>query len=190
MNPSLMSSYDSSARSQVAQSAKSHKSQQLYEKGIELMMRRRYGEALQAFERAIRVQPDWGALWYHRGDALANLERYQDALDSFQQALVYDADNPRIWVFQAVTLLHLHRVQAALEACDRALKIAPEDREAWLFRGVALHRLNRYGEAYTSYKRALGKSAMRPGDRLRQVYHSCRQQVRQRRQQLQHWLRK
>lgn len=123
-------------------------------RGLELMDSGRYYEAVNWFDRALRLQADNFTLWYNRGDALAHLTRYADALASFEQAIALNPASPAAWTYQGVMLIYLTRYAEALLCCDQAIALNPKDLEAWTFRGVALQRLGQYKQAYVSYNKA------------------------------------
>lgn len=123
-------------------------------RGLELMDSGCYHQAVNWFDRALRLQSDNGTLWYNRGDALAHLKRYADALTSFEQAIALNPASPAAWTYQGVMLIYLTRYAEALLCCDRAIALNPKHLEAWTFRGVALQRLGQYKQAYASYRMA------------------------------------
>ena len=56
-------------------------------KGDALFYLKRYTEALQAYEQAIRLEPGSADVHYNKGNALLCLERYQEAIDAYEHAI-------------------------------------------------------------------------------------------------------
>ena len=60
---------------------------ELMDKGYSLTALHRYDEALEAYDRAIELQPDYDWAWARKGRTLRLLERYEDALECYNRAL-------------------------------------------------------------------------------------------------------
>lgn len=45
-------------------------------------------EALAAYDKALKIQPDFGDAWFNKGYVLGSLGRTQEALCVFEKALV------------------------------------------------------------------------------------------------------
>ncbi len=57
------------------------------------MARKRYEEALVAYEQALRLEPANILASIGKGDALRSLNRYEEALVAYEQALRLEPDN-------------------------------------------------------------------------------------------------
>src|SRR5258708_2615001 len=57
------------------------------EKGILLTQQQHFQEALEAFEQALRLNPNYASVWCHKGDVLWELLRFREALEAYNQAL-------------------------------------------------------------------------------------------------------
>ena len=111
-------------------------------------------EALDAFEQALSLQPDYPLAWYSRGVTLLQLGKYQDALEAFDQSIASSPDAPKTWLGRGAALAILVRYQEALESCDQALRLTPDDPDAWLSKGMALWELRRSKEAHRAFESA------------------------------------
>ncbi|MEO1006352.1 MAG: tetratricopeptide repeat protein, partial [Cyanobacteria bacterium J06638_38] len=45
-----------------------------------------------AFNKAVRIQPDFAEAWCNRGITLSRLKRYQEAIDSYNRAVEIQPD--------------------------------------------------------------------------------------------------
>jgi predicted TPR repeat methyltransferase len=116
----------------------------------------RTAEALESYEGALAIKPDYAGAWYNRGSALRDLQRHTEALASYDTALRLMPDMAAAWVGRGLILSgYLDRPQEALVAYDKALAIQPDIAEAWLHRGGVLQGLKRPQEAIVSYRQAL-----------------------------------
>jgi tetratricopeptide (TPR) repeat protein len=102
------------------------------ERGQLLHEAKKYAEALQAFEEALRLLPDEDT-WKKSRPGLADVYRYR-----------------------AETLLQLKRFKEAIGAVDHYLKIGPPLPEVYTMRALAQANLRNYAAAVDDYTLALG----------------------------------
>ncbi|MEC4804531.1 MAG: tetratricopeptide repeat protein [Jaaginema sp. PMC 1079.18] len=119
-----------------------------------------YEGALEAYERAIAIAPDYSLALYNHCNVLSRVERYPEALVSCDRALAGDGRWGNIqpsfaWDTKGLILSKLGRYQDSLVAHTRAVEIDPTDPVSWYNHGVALMDLNRDREALRSFERAL-----------------------------------
>ena len=146
---------------------------ELFDSGYSLHNLRRYEEAIQAYDRAIAIDPNGFSVWNNKAIALDTLKRYEEAIHAYDQALAnlrryeeavqaYDraiAIDPNrsctVWINKGCALHNLRRYEEAVQAYDRALAIDPNKSSVWHNKGIALGILERYEEEIQSYDRAL-----------------------------------
>ncbi len=126
-----------------------------YNKGVDLGTLGQYQEAIEAYDQALKINPELTAAWYNKGMDLGTLGRYQEAIEAYDQALKINPEFTEVWSNKGVDLGYLGRYQEAIEAYDQALKINPELTLVWYNKGVALDNLGRYQEAIVVYDQAL-----------------------------------
>jgi tetratricopeptide (TPR) repeat protein len=124
-------------------------------KGYCLNRLKRYYEALECLDKAIKIDSNYVRAWVHKGNVLNNLKRYDEALASFDRALELDANYHWAWVLRGDVLRNLKRYDEALVSDDRAIELDAHNQRAWANRGDVLYNLKRYDEALVSYDRAL-----------------------------------
>ena len=118
-------------------------------------------KALDAFDRALAIDPQDARIHYSRGVVLAQLGRMHEALAAFDEALKINPQFAKVHYSRGLALAQLGRMDEALAAFDRALAINPQDAEAHHGRGLALAQLGRMDEALAAFDRAL---AINPQD--------------------------
>jgi tetratricopeptide (TPR) repeat protein len=116
----------------------------------------RHEEALESYEHAIGIEPDFAEVWNDYGAALWRLDRHEEALSSFDRAIQLSPHLAIAWHNRGVALGRLNQHEEALDSFNQILESSPEDAHVWNQRGVALANLGRFEEALESYKRAIG----------------------------------
>jgi len=112
-------------------------------------------EALEAFNKALAINPADPETWNNRGAAFNNLARYGEAIDDFDKAISLRADFAGAFANKAKSLLLSGRHEEAFAVYDKALAIRPELLEAWLGRAHACYQLRRYDQAFAAYAKCL-----------------------------------
>ena len=95
------------------------------DKGVELSNLGRHEEALQACDRAIKIDPNSAEAWFLTGAALFGLSRYEEAIQAYEQTSKLAPDNLAAWYGKCRALGNLGRYKEAIRACEEVLKIDP-----------------------------------------------------------------
>ena len=56
-------------------------------KGVVLSRLGRHSEAIEAYDQALRIKPDYSSAWNNKGVVLSRLGRYTEAIEAYDQAL-------------------------------------------------------------------------------------------------------
>jgi len=126
-----------------------------YIHGVALSALGRKEEAIQSYDKAVDIKPDYHAAWNNRGVALSALGRKEEAIQSYDKAVDIKPDYHAAWYNRGVALSALGRKEEAIQSYDKAVEIKPDDHEAWYNRGNALSALGRKEEAIQSYDKAV-----------------------------------
>lgn len=113
------------------------------------------GPALECFDRAVALAPDFADAHSNRGVALQQLGRLEEALAAFQAALRAAPDHINGLVNAGNVLLLLCRNDAALGAFDRVLSLKPDLAEAALKRAYVHGALDDHAAALADFERVL-----------------------------------
>jgi tetratricopeptide (TPR) repeat protein len=119
----------------------------------------RPAEAVDTYDRALAIRPNFFQGWCNRGVALERIGRLEEAIASYDRAIALRADLTAAHANRGNALAALGRHAAAVESFDRALATRPDFAEIHLNRGNSLARLRQHDQALASYDRAL---AIRP----------------------------
>jgi tetratricopeptide (TPR) repeat protein len=101
-----------------------------------------YEQALDNFDQAIRIDPDYEDAWYRRGLTLTGLKRYEEAIASYDKAIECAERNVRQDETQSIA----------------GSSLRPKNqRQAWYWydRGKAYAELATFEEAIASYEKAI-----------------------------------
>ncbi|NEP87163.1 MAG: tetratricopeptide repeat protein [Okeania sp. SIO2C2] len=111
--------------------------------------------AVDSWESALTLKPDYHQVWYNRGKALVQLERWEEAIASHDKAIEIKSDDYLAWNNRAEALGKLGRWQEAIASCDKALKIKVDYYLAWYNKASFLVNLGSLTEAIGCYNKAL-----------------------------------
>ncbi|HEX7243900.1 MAG TPA: tetratricopeptide repeat protein, partial [Longimicrobiaceae bacterium] len=121
----------------------------------------RYEEELEAYDRALAVEPENAATWSNRGAALGRLERHEEAIEAYDRVLAVDPEDAAAWSNRGAALGSLGRYEEELEAYDRALALDPDNTVILLSRGLAYRRFKRPQEAVGDLQKAISLGVQR-----------------------------
>jgi tetratricopeptide (TPR) repeat protein len=125
------------------------------ERGCGLFAQVRYGEALEAYVRALSMDSMYARAWSNKGNALHKLRQFTDALEAYDQALSLAPQTLAIWLNKGIVLADLGQYEDALSAFDHAVTLSPENAYAWKHKGDELYVRAQYPEALDAYNHVL-----------------------------------
>ncbi|MDD4652877.1 MAG: tetratricopeptide repeat protein [Methanothrix sp.] len=156
--------------------------QEWIDQGSALYSQGKYNNSLQAFDRAIDLDPGNADAWYNKGVVLYDQGRLDDSLQAFNRSIEIDPLDADAWYNKGSVLKELGRTSAAKDAFAKASELdafadsrelqsknrdssnpinstaneidadAPEN---WLSRGNALFNQGKYEDAVEAYDRSL-----------------------------------
>jgi tetratricopeptide (TPR) repeat protein len=118
----------------------------LFNKGVALDAQGKYDEALQAFDKAIEINPQLAEAWVAKGVVLMAQGKYDEAIQAYDKAIEIDPQDVNVWNNKGVALNDLGKHNEAIQAYDKAIELDSNDALTWNNKGVALigHRLRRF----------------------------------------------
>jgi tetratricopeptide (TPR) repeat protein len=135
-------------------------------KGSILTEAERPKEALQAFDEALKLDPEDKSALMYKAQSLSDLHRYNESIETYQKAIEQGA-NESNWITNALigkgdALNATGKKDEALEAYRSLLEIKeleiqanPEDSMAWESKGRALFKMGEYEEAIDAFNRSI-----------------------------------
>jgi tetratricopeptide (TPR) repeat protein len=98
--------------------------------GVKLFVAGKTPEAIEQYEQALRIYPDYANVRLDLGIALTQIGRTQEAIEQYEQALRLDPDYANAHYNLAIALEHSGRVPEAIQHYEQALRTKPGLTEA------------------------------------------------------------
>ena len=118
------------------------------------------GEAVKAYGKAIRLNPDYAPAYNNRGKCYARLGDYRQAVKDFNNAIALNPGLATTHYNRGNVYTRLGNYRRAITDFDRAIALDPGFAVAYNNRGNAYTRLGNYRRGITDFDRAI---ALDPG---------------------------
>jgi tetratricopeptide (TPR) repeat protein len=129
------------------------------ERGNQLWRLSRYFEAVEAFDKAIALKPEFIHLaYYGKGLALGSQDEYEAALASLELATQTKSDFAPAFLYKSAVLQKLNQFEEALAAIEAAISLQPDNANLYNEKGYILSDLKRYAEGEVAYNQAIDKT--------------------------------
>jgi predicted O-linked N-acetylglucosamine transferase (SPINDLY family) len=116
---------------------------------------KRYDEAIDHYDKALSLKPDYVVAYSNKANVLHELKRYDEAIDHYDKALSLKSNYAEVWSNKGNSLYKLKRYDEAIAHHERALSLKFDYAEGWSNKGYVLHELTRYDEAIAHFGKAL-----------------------------------
>ena len=129
---------------------------QWLERGNQLWRLRRYSEAIQAFDAAIKQKPKFIHLAYFgKGLALFDSKKDPEAITANEQAVQSQPDFMPAWYNLSVGYRESNQLDKALAAINKAIQLQPNNPNVYAQKLAVLISLKRYREAAAAINKAI-----------------------------------
>ncbi len=112
-------------------------------------------EAIDQYEQALRLKPDYAEAHENLGVALEKTGKLQEAIGHYEQAVLIRPEYPEAHYNLGVALERVGRATEAIDQYEQALRLTPTFTEARYNLAVALQRAGRAPEAVGQYEQLL-----------------------------------
>ncbi|SHN89230.1 tetratricopeptide repeat protein [bacterium endosymbiont of Bathymodiolus sp. 5 South] len=140
--------------------------------GYSYAMEGNYKKAIDAFEKAIKIKPDYHVAYYNKGKNYRKLKEYQNAIDAFEKAIKIKPDFHEAYYNKGAAYGELKKYQEAINAYKETIKIKPNfhvayhgigvaynkkaiDAKAYYNMGKIYHKLKKYKNAINAFEKAI-----------------------------------
>jgi len=126
-------------------------------KGEMLLALARYEQCLDAFKKAVQVDPGIvdANFCVSKAYALSKVQRYEESLVAYDEAIRRNPRSILLYEEKANTLLHLQRYDEALNVYEHLVRLEPQKAQYYQKKGEILLDLRKYDEALASFDRAI-----------------------------------
>jgi tetratricopeptide (TPR) repeat protein/endonuclease/exonuclease/phosphatase family metal-dependent hydrolase len=114
----------------------------------------KYYEAIQAYDKAIELDPKFAQAWNDKGNALYGQGKYDDAIKLYDEAIRLDPKFAQAWNNKGKALYGQGKYNDAVKLYDEAIRLNTNYTEAWGNKGNALKLLGRTAEAEAAFAKA------------------------------------
>ncbi len=129
--------------------------ERLYSQGLGILSRDDFARAINYFEKAVEVDPNYAEAWYQAGFSYGMLGRHQDALKASKQAARLRPDWAETYVNIGASSFALGQFKEAAESYRQATRLDEDNADAHYALGLSFNKLNRADEEILAYKRAV-----------------------------------
>ena len=127
----------------------------LFARGLEEHLARRWQQAERLYREALALAPGRPSLVFNLARLMLDQQRDAEAEQLFRQVLQVSADDHEARYNLGVSLARQGRFEEALASYDGAIALRPEFAQAYSSRGIALGKLGRHEAALESHARSI-----------------------------------
>ncbi|MFA4955392.1 MAG: tetratricopeptide repeat protein [Candidatus Methanoperedens sp.] len=147
--------------------ASSQTAREWVDKGTEYDISGEYEKAIEAYNKAIAINPNDKEAWLFKGLAFGELDEYDKAIEAYNKAIDIDPNYAYAWNHKGTALTELGEYNKAIESFNKAIDIDPNYAYAWITKGAAFGKLGEYDKAIEAYNKAI---AIDPNDAAAWTY--------------------
>ncbi|MES2731450.1 MAG: tetratricopeptide repeat protein [Bacteroidota bacterium] len=130
-------------------------SKQNYRTGVARFEQKQYQEAIQQFDQALLLKPNYTEAWLAKGDAYFQWKNYSAAKDSYTQTINQQPTNAEAYFQRGLTQAQLQDYASAIKDYQKATSLRPEYIDAHINIGRAQIYLKEYAQALVTYQRLI-----------------------------------
>lgn len=126
-----------------------------FEKGLKFYESGNYKEEINAYTKAIQLNPQYADAYYNRGITYANLGNYQQAINDYAKAIELNPQDAEACYNRGVAYHRLGNHQQAIKDFTKAIQLNPKLAEAYYNRGTTYGKLGNYQQEINDYNKAI-----------------------------------
>ena len=112
-------------------------------------------EAIDHYNEAIRLDPDYPDAYSNRGNAYATLGQHQQAIEDYNKAIRLKPDFAIAYYNRGIIEIKLGLYQKAIDDFNEAIRLKPDYTDAYNNRGGAYFKLGQYQRAVDDFSKAI-----------------------------------
>lgn len=126
-----------------------------YNDGVELEAQGLAQDAVAAYGRAIKLEPELAQAYVNRGSIYYRTGLHRRAIQDFNEALALQPNHSNALLNRGAVFTALGQYERAMPDLDAAIRLAPGSAVAHYNRGISDFQLGRYPEAVMDYTQAI-----------------------------------
>ena len=115
----------------------------------------KFKEAIAAYDKAIKANPNLAEAYFNRGNAHYDLGQNQQALKDYSEAIRLNPQDSEAYFNRANVYRRLKQDKPALNDYGAAIKLNPNDARSYVNRGSILFDARRYSDAVKDFSEAI-----------------------------------
>ena len=119
--------------------------------------------AADAYQQAIKIEPDQAVTWNHLGFVYGQLDRLDDEVSAYRKAVEIKPDYVEAWQNLITVYYNRREFDQVAGVCQEAVKHVPGDAHVWYDLGYANQQILKLNEAAQAYQSALKLKTDFPG---------------------------
>ncbi len=127
----------------------------LINKGTALRELARYEEALEMYEKSIKIAPKNPYTWYLKGKAFNKLGKSKEALKAYEKSIELKPKHADQWYGIGHAFRELGKHEKALEAYEKSIELKPKHGCYWHGKGNALLNLGEHEIGLKAYEKSI-----------------------------------
>lgn len=124
-----------------------NKAKEFYAQGLSYFEQKKYEEAAQAFQEAIKIQPDYQIAFYYLGITNSWLYRFPEAEQALKEAIRLNPQDFYAYKELADVYTWLERYEDSIQYSQEAVQLKPDYADAYITMGLSQIKLKRYEDA-------------------------------------------
>ena len=124
------------------------------EKGVALVVEGKYNEAIEAFNKAIELNPKDAVAYNNRGAAYGQIGNYKQQIEDSTKALQINSKDAVAFNNRGVAYGELGNYMQEVEDCTKAIELNPNLAVAYHHRGIAYQKLGNRKQAMKDKSKA------------------------------------
>jgi tetratricopeptide (TPR) repeat protein len=114
-----------------------------------------YRQAIEYYEKAIQVDPNFENAYLNRGNAYLALEEHQKAIQSYTEAIQVHPESFTAYNSRGFAYSDSGNYERAIRDYDEAIRLNPEFHNAYQNRGFAYRKIGDFHQALEDYSQAI-----------------------------------
>jgi tetratricopeptide (TPR) repeat protein len=108
--------------------------------GKNLIKKQQYQEAIESFDRAIKIRPDGAEAWLQKGYCFWQLDLFDRAISCYQKVIEIDDSNEYAYLGLGLNLYGLNKYSEAIFYLEKLVKLDPHQSDAYYYLGLSHQR--------------------------------------------------